>query len=185
MRVIVASTNPVKISATQHALKAMFPHQEFTVEGHNPGIDLPAQPMSDGETKRCAIARVKALAAKDKDADMWVAIEGGVDITNDDVTKPHQMDTFAWVVVQDKNHRWGEARTATCPVPQTVTDLIQSGMEMGHANDHVFGLQNSKHDQGMTGIATHGLIDRTSYYHQALIFALVPFKNTSLYFPAE
>lgn len=183
MRVIVASTNPTKINSTKQALETMFPDEDFKVEGQNPGIDLPAQPMSDGETKRCAIARVKALAAKVPDADMWVAIEGGVDFTNDAVSDQKQMECMAWIVIEDKNGRWGEARSATCPLPKAVTDLILAGVELGHANDQIFNMTDSKHDIGMTGIATHGLIDRTDYYEHALIFALVPFKNPEIYFP--
>jgi inosine/xanthosine triphosphatase len=182
MKIIVASTNPVKIASTKQALETLFPDQSFTVQGENPGVDLPAQPLSDGETKRCAIARVIAIHTKVPDADMWVAIEGGVDSTNDEITGATQMDSSAWIVIQDKQGRWGEARTASCPIPQAVADLILSGVELGHANDQIFGMTNSKHDQGMTGIATHGLIDRTAFYVHGLIFALVPFKNPDIYF---
>ena len=182
MKIIVASTNPVKIASTQQALETMFPQQNFVIEGHNPGVDLPAQPMNDGETKRCAIARVQAIHAKMPDADMWVAIEGGVDFSNDAITAERQMDCSAWVVIQDKQGRWGEARTASCPLPKAVADLVAGGMELGHANDHIFNMTNSKHGWGMTGIATHGIIDRTAYYVHALIFALVPFKNPEIYF---
>lgn len=179
MKIIVASTNPVKINAVKAACEAMFTDVNFTVEGQNPHLDLPDQPFGSKETRNAALARAKAVQVSHPDADMWFAIEGGVEMTN------QQMDCAAWIVVTDKHGHWGDARTATFPLPQSVADLILSGVEMGLANDQIFGLTNSKQNLGMTGIVTHGVIDRTQYYTHAAILALVPFKNKDIYFPVS
>lgn len=178
MKIIVASTNPVKINAVKLACEAMFPEVDFSIEGQNPHLDLPDQPFGN-EVKDAAVARVNAVHKEHPQADMWVAIEGGVEMNE------QQMDCSAWIIITDKEGHWGEAQTATFHLPQSVADLILSGMEMGHANDMIFGLTNSKQNQGMTGIVTHGVIDRTEYYRHAAVLALVPFKNKDIYFPVS
>jgi non-canonical (house-cleaning) NTP pyrophosphatase len=62
-----------------------------------------------------------------------------------------------------------------------VVALIQDGMELGHADDLVFQAQNSKQQGGSVGLLTHGLITREVYYQQAMVLALIPFLNESLY----
>jgi non-canonical (house-cleaning) NTP pyrophosphatase len=54
-------------------------------------------------------------------------------------------------------------------------------MELGHADDLVFQAQNSKQQGGSVGLLTHGLITREAYYQQAMVLALIPFLNESLY----
>jgi non-canonical (house-cleaning) NTP pyrophosphatase len=54
-------------------------------------------------------------------------------------------------------------------------------MELGDADDVVFGRTNSKQENGAVGLLTENVIDRTAYYVQALILALIPFKNSVLY----
>jgi non-canonical (house-cleaning) NTP pyrophosphatase len=54
-------------------------------------------------------------------------------------------------------------------------------MELGHADDLVFQAQNSKQQGGSVGLLTQGLITREAYYQQAMVLALIPFLNESLY----
>ena len=53
-------------------------------------------------------------------------------------------------------------------------------MELGHADDEVFGRDNSKQQNGAIGLLTDDLVDREAYYIHAVIMALVPFKNRGL-----
>lgn len=179
MKIVVASTNPVKIDAVRNAWQAMFPDVVSVAEGQNPHLDLPDQPMGR-EVYNAAQARLDAIARDHTDADFWVAIEGGVEM--DDHQK---MLCNAWIVMRDAKGRASEARTASFPLPPKLAELILEGMEMGHANDKVFGLTNSKHNQGMTGILTHGVIDRTAYYQHAVTLALSAYRNEELYFEEE
>lgn len=176
MKIIVASTNPVKVNAVQQAWQAMFADTPCEVIGKNPHLDLPDQPFGN-EVRDAALSRLDAIAHDYQDADFWVAIEGGVDMDDHGA-----MFCMAWIVMTDAQGRSSEARTAAFPLPPKVADLILSGMEMGSANDAVFGLNNSKHNLGMTGIVTHGVIDRTEYYKHAAILALAAFKNDAIYF---
>jgi inosine/xanthosine triphosphatase len=184
MKLVVASTNPTKVTAVTDAFRTLFPNTDATVEGCNPGFDLPAQPMTDGETKDCAIARNKAVRQAAPDADYWIAIEGGLETVTHGVCHTEQFNCLAWIIVQNKDGYWSEARTASFPIPQEVGRLIRSGIEMGHANDQIFGHENSKHGSGMTGIVTNNAIDRTDYYTHAMTLAFAPYKNADIYFQA-
>jgi inosine/xanthosine triphosphatase len=182
MKIIVASSNPVKINAVKAAYAAMFPDAIFTVEGSSMDgfiSTLPSQPIGDEVTCQCAIERVQSLKQRHPNADMWVGIEGGVEYRDSPKT---QMDCFAWIVFENAKGHIGDARTATFSLPKAVSDLVDQGIELGHANDRVFNMQNSKQGIGMTGTITHGVMDRTEYYVHAAILALVPFKNETLYF---
>ena len=73
-----------------------------------------------------------------------------------------------------------EARSVTLPLPPAVRELVDSGLELGDANDRVFATLNSKQGGGACGLLTDGLYTRESVYRQTLIIELTPFVN-SLY----
>lgn len=92
------------------------------------------------------------------------------------------MICYAWMAVvqlgdDGTEARWGFARTASMPLPPVVAELIRGGMELGLADDKVFGRTNSKQSDGSVGLFTRGLINRTGYYSHALTLALVPWMN--------
>jgi non-canonical (house-cleaning) NTP pyrophosphatase len=62
-----------------------------------------------------------------------------------------------------------------------VADLVRHGMELGHADDQVFGRNNSKQMNGAVGILTANAIDREELYAHAVMLALIPFLNPTLY----
>ena len=73
MKVIVGSTNPVKINSTKLAFETAFPEDEFEVEGVSVVSDVRDQPMSNDET--LLGAKNRAQNAKDKfKADFWIGI---------------------------------------------------------------------------------------------------------------
>lgn len=172
--VIIASKNPVKINAVKIAFDQMFPSDVFEFNGLEVSSDVSDQPLSDSETLQGAINRSNNAKSKNSDADYWVGIEGGVD------KKDNQMEVFAWIFIQS-NDLQGKARTATFNLPKKIIELIDSGMELGDADDIVFNRKNSKQKNGAVGILTGDLIDREKYYAHAITMALIPFKNIDLY----
>lgn len=175
MRVIVASINPVKLAAARGGLQRVFPTVEFAIEGLSVPSGVPAQPMSDEETLRGARQRMEAARLLQPNSDLWIGIEGGCADTE------HGLTCFAWVTVTDGMHT-GLARTGTFILPEEVARLVRDGMELGEADDRIFGRSNSKQADGSVGLLTHGLIDRTSYYIHAVILALIPFMRPDLTF---
>ena len=174
MKIIIASKNPIKINATKLAFEKMFPNKVFEFEGVSISSDISDQPMSNNETLKGAINRSNNAKLKCMDADYWIGIEGGVE------KKGNEMQVFAWIYIQSKE-MVGKARTATFDLPKKIIELIDSGMELGDADDVIFSRRNSKQKNGAVGILSDNLISRTDYYVHAIILALIPFSNSKLY----
>ena len=175
LKVIVASKNPVKINAASYAFKKMFPAESFDVEGVSVASGVSEQPQSDSETFQGALNRAENVS-EIANADFWVGIEGGIE------EKDFGMEAFAWVVVKAKDNKLGKARTGTFFLPPKVAELIKQGKELGEADDIVFGKVNSKQENGAVGILTDNVVNRTEYYIETIVLALIPFKNSQLYF---
>jgi inosine/xanthosine triphosphatase len=178
MRVVVASTNPVKIEATRQAFGIAFPAVEITFVGVSVPSGVSDQPMTDEETLQGAQNRAHNAQSTHPDADFWVGLEGGVE------HREGALMCFAWMAVYGKDGRHGYGRTATFALPDEVAVLIHEGKELGDADDIVFGLSNSKQKNGSIGILTGDRLTRETFYTPAVLLALIPFLNPELTFPA-
>jgi len=171
VRIVVASENPVKIDATKRAFETLFP--DVTVEMTSVSVEsgVSDQPTSDEETRHGARIRAANANLAVPDADFWVGMEGGIELIDG------QLMAFAWMAVQGPTGDVSEARSVTLPLPPAVKELVESGLELGDANDQVFATVNSKQGGGAYGLLTGGLYTRESVYRQTLIIALIPFVN--------
>jgi inosine/xanthosine triphosphatase len=188
---VVASKNPVKMDATLEGFKRVFPDGAFEVMG----LDVPSgvrdQPMTSKETLEGATNRARAARKDAPHADFWIGIEGGVEPChdrnndNDNDDGEDAMEVFAWVVVLSRDgKKRGLSRTANFYLPREVVRLVmKDGMELGHADDRVFGRVNSKQQNGSVGLLTGDVITRREYYVHSVVLALIPFKNLDLDFP--
>lgn len=171
MRVVVASRNPVKVNAVRDAFDSQFPGS--VIELHSIDVDsgVAEQPVTDEETRRGARNRAENAAQSMPDADFWVGLEGGI------ASGGEQLLTFAWMAVRGPDGHVSECRSVTLPLPPAVKELVDSGLELGDANDRVFATVNSKQGGGAFGLLTNGRYTRASVYTQTLVIALVPFVN--------
>ncbi len=183
-KVIIASKNPVKIESTRIAFEEMFPDEKFEFVGVSVPSNVTDQPMSSEETYTGAINRLNNAMNEFKDAHYWVGIEGGIEKSK------QGMEVFAWIVIKSKSikdqksmtsSKEGKAKTGTFFLPRKVIELVEQGIELGKADDIVFGKKDSKHNSGSVGILTGEVRNRTQYYVEAVILALIPFKNKDLY----
>jgi inosine/xanthosine triphosphatase len=172
--IVIASTNPVKIEAVLNGFKRFFPFEYFKVQGVTVISGVSEQPMTDRECQKGAGNRADNAKLMTPEADYWVGVEGGCDYLGSDLV------AFAWIVILDRTVR-GYARTATFCLPKKVQNLVESGLELGAADDLVFGEINSKQNSGAVGLLTGDVVTRTTLYEQAVILALIPFKNIGLY----
>jgi inosine/xanthosine triphosphatase len=154
----------------------VFPAESFTVSGLSVPSGVSDQPMSDAETLQGAVNRADNARIAQPDADFWVGMEGGLELTTDG-----KFLGFAWIVVKGRECA-GQSRTATFTLPDEVARLIRQGYELGHADDLVFQRSNSKQGTGSVGILTGDVITRTIYYQHAVVLALIPFRHTELKF---
>jgi inosine/xanthosine triphosphatase len=171
MNIVVASGNPVKIDATMRAFEALFPDATLEVTSVSVESGASDQPTSDEETRHGARTRATNANLAVPDADFWVGMEGGIELIDG------QLMAFAWMAVQGPSGDVSEARSVTLPLPPAVKELVDSGLELGDANDRVFATTNSKQGGGAYGLLTNGLYTRESVYRQTLIIALTPFVN--------
>ncbi|KAK1762137.1 Maf/Ham1 [Phialemonium atrogriseum] len=174
--IIIASQNPVKINAALQGFSLMFPSTTYSARGIAVPSGVPDQPLSDDVTLLGAQNRAANARTLEPNADYWVGIEGGVE------EHAGSLRSFAWVVIAGKDGHTGKARTGTYYLSQETAKLVREGMELGDADDVVFGRTNSKQRNGSVGLLTDDVIDRTAYYVQAVILALIPFKNVGLTF---
>jgi inosine/xanthosine triphosphatase len=174
MIMVIASQNPVKIQAVQRGFERMFPSETFTMRTVSVPSGVRNQPASSDEALQGALNRASRAARILPQADYWVGVEGGVE------DQGAEMAAFAWIVVKS-SRMLGKGRTGTFYLPPAVASLVRQGMELGEADDIVFGRSNSKQENGAIGILTGDVVDRAQLYEQAVILALVPFKNPELY----
>jgi inosine/xanthosine triphosphatase len=173
--IIVGSENPSKLEAVRLGFQAVFPKTSFEVLGLEVASAVSNQPMSDQETLDGAGNRALNAQKACPEADFWIGLEGGLsELPNGDLV------SYAWIVVLGKEKQ-GKARTAAYLLPAEVCALVRSGMELGEADDLVFGKKNTKQTSGGVGLLTNGLIDRADLYAMAVKLALIPFVQDALF----
>ena len=172
--ITTASQNPVKLTATRTGYQALF-GTEPTVEGVSVPSGVADQPMTDAETLLGAVNRVHRVRELRPASDFWVGIEGGLEESDGDLV------AFAWVVVLGASGAEGRSRTASFALPPGVAELVRSGLELGEADDRVFGRSNSKQKDGAVGLLSDGAMNRCDLYRPAVTLAFLPFKKPELY----
>lgn len=173
-KIVVASKNPVKIQSALDGFKEMFPNETFEAEGISVPSGVSDQPIGDEETFTGALNRAKGAQKAIINADYWVGIEGG------NIAENGEMEVMAWIIVLSKD-KMGKARTAGFFLPPQIVKLVDEGYELGDADDIVFGVSNSKQTGGSSGLLTDNIMTRLRFYVPAVILALIPFKNPTLF----
>ena len=177
IRIIVGSQNPVKLEAVSIAFASFFPEVTFDVQPVDVPSGVSPQPMSDAETLLGATNRAMAARELEPEADYWLGIEGGL---HPSPGEGNLYLSFSWVVALSKT-QIGRGRSASYELPKAICDLIRQGMELGDADDLVFGVFGSKRDSGGVGLLTDGRVTRSQFYSEAVKLALIPFINTDLF----
>lgn len=174
-KIVIGSINPVKINAVKKGFAKTFNIKNFDIVSLNVPSNVSNQPMTNEETLQGAINRAVNCKKEIPNADYYFGIEGGVNIFN------NQMEVFAWIYVLNNSSKIGLSRTASFFLPDSIKNLILKGIELGEADDIIFNRKNSKQQNGAVGMLTNNLIDRTKYYEEAVVLALIPFLNPDLY----
>jgi inosine/xanthosine triphosphatase len=172
--IVIASHNPVKGQAILRGFKQIFPDKTFELISDDTPSGVSKQPIGDEETRLGALNRISAIKQSHPQADYWAAIEGGVELED------NQLSAFAWIVIADKQ-RTGWSRSASFFLPNRVAEYVRQGMELGDADDLVFDRSNSKQQNGAVGILTSDAVNREDLYAHAVVLALIPFINPTLY----
>lgn len=174
-KIAVGSCNPVKIQSAQAGFELVFPEYQFSAVGLAVASGVGDQPMSCQETLQGAKNRARNLRSVAPDSDFFCGIEGGIEIIEE------TLYASAWIVIIDRVGSMTSGRSGSFPLPAKVKRLVESGLELGHANDVVFKETNSKQHGGAVGSLTGGVITRQSLYEHAMALALVTFRQKALF----
>jgi inosine/xanthosine triphosphatase len=173
-RVVVGSTNPVKIAAASAVLARAG--CTARVEGIAVASGVRDQPFGDAETIHGATRRARAALAS-TEADLGIGIEGGV------VEEADSLRTCAWAAVVSRDGRVGVGGSLAMALPDHVAALVRDGVELGLAMDRVTGGHDTKRGAGAVGILTAGLVDRQRAYEALVTYALARFLAPAYYAP--
>jgi inosine/xanthosine triphosphatase len=177
-RVVVGSTNPVKIEAVRTAFEMVWPEQIWDVTGVLAASGVSVQPMSDEECIIGARNRARGALAH-SDAAYGVGLEGGLQRI------AGKWLNGGWSVVIDSSGREGIGATIKMVTPAQMMAKIEQGMELGEVDDLFFQQQNSKQAQGHFGLFTRDLITRKRAYIDGVITALARFMQPGLFIEEE
>ena len=174
MLVGVGSTNPVKVTAARNGFAAVWPETGWSVISCEVASGVSEQPMSNAET--ILGARNRARRAREQhNVTYGVGIESGL------CQIEGAWFSTGWVVVVDASGTEGISSSLIRPVPARIMALVHEGLELGHANDVAFGVQNSKQHTGMIGLLSNNVLTREGVFRDALISALARFVHPEVY----
>jgi inosine/xanthosine triphosphatase len=171
--IAIGSRNPAKIEAVRAGAALVLDDIDVISVDVDSGVR--AQPFGDEEMIAGALQRARAALTAEAAAHYGIGLEGGVS------ELAEGLFATAWCVAVDRAGQAGYASAGHFQLPQRVADLVRDGMELGHADDVVFGRSNSKHGEGSIGLLTAGKIVRAQYYAPAVVRALIPFVNRALF----
>ncbi|PSQ50982.1 inosine/xanthosine triphosphatase [Halobacteriales archaeon SW_6_65_15] len=185
MRVGVGSTNPVKRSATESALRE-FPGTSVESVAVESGVS--EQPVGERETVEGAQNRARNVLDA-ADYDIGVGLEGGVaEIAagaagaETEVGEEVETDGFfliMWAAATDGD-RTGVGAGPRLRLPESIASRVRDGEELGPVMDDVLDMDDVAKKQGAAGALTGGIIDRETALRQAIAGAFGPFV-TDLY----
>ncbi|MHA2246470.1 MAG: inosine/xanthosine triphosphatase [Candidatus Hodarchaeales archaeon] len=181
VKVLIASTNPVKISATRESFSHFYKDVNFSILNVNEldpkGIHLKLQPLGEDETYEASIWRVKYARNHNPGFDFYVGIEGGVDLT------PHNQARI--VVYSSIGNRIIIETVRGCEIPlpyswyKRLKDSPQ--LELGDIASEISGVSNIKQKQGAVGFFTRNTVTRFDILKQSVLMALIPFLNPIIF----
>lgn len=173
MKIIVGSTNPVKIKAVKYVFSEVY--GDVTAEGLQVVSGVSEQPRGDEETIQGARRRAElALESKD-DADYGVGLEGGV----------YELDgklyECAWCAIEQGDGEKGLGGGLRFEIPPKVAERIRKGEELGPVMDDFLGRSGVKAQEGAVGVLTKKHVTRESAYNQIVYLALIRFLSPEWY----
>lgn len=165
MKLVVGSTNPVKVAAVERTLSRYEP--SVTAADVDSGVS--EQPRSIAETVTGAENRA-THAFESTDADYGVGLEGGIA----DLEGVPGCSLVMWAAVTDGD-RLERGGGPTLRLPDHVAARLADGAELGPLMDEVLETDGVATSEGAAGVLTDGLTDRTRALGEAVACAFGPF----------
>jgi non-canonical (house-cleaning) NTP pyrophosphatase len=183
--VLVGSTRPAKVDAAIAALKAIAVIDErfrratvqpLDVTGIAPSMPMTDLAILDGARLRAQVLIDRTVVAGNTEKPLAIGLEGGLDpLPGDNV----RFVLKTWAAVTD-GKRWGYGSGGAIVLPASITRQVLDGRELGDVIDEV-ARKAVRGTRGAWGVLTLDLIGRGDSFTAALLAALAPFYNPSLY----
>lgn len=177
MKVLVGSTNPVKLNAVKESFALYF--DNIIVEGISVNSGVPAQPVNSQTfegAKNRALELKKINQEKNLSAEFFVGIEGGIKETYS------KWFAFGCMCIMKEDGKFSFGTSAHFELPDLVIKKLLNGEELGFVMDEIMQQENTKQKGGAISFFTNGKMDRKELYIPGLICALIPFIHPDLYF---
>lgn len=177
-KIIVGSTNPVKIEAVRETLSDYKDFKQYEVVGIKTDSEVSEQPKSLAEILRGAINRSKSCF--DNNCIYGFGIESG--LMEVPYTKTGYMDICASVIYDGNNHYSGLSSAFECPL-DVIKKVNEEGLDLNESF-HRLCLTNNPRiglSEGAIGLLTNGRVTRKDYTKQAIQMALIQLENKELY----
>lgn len=170
MKIIVGSTNPVKINSVREVFRKYFPDCE--VVGVEVLSGVGEQPTSEEETRQGASNR--ARSALGNDANFGVGLEGGV------CEIGGKLFECAWVSVVRPDGEEGMGGGLYFELPKNIAERIRKGEELGPVMAEILKY-DVKRSEGAIGVFSGGKLTRQKAYEQLVTQAILKFVSPKWY----
>lgn len=177
MRIIVGSTNSVKVEAVTEVISDYIFLKEAEVIGVEVSSRVSAQPKSLEETVHGAMNRARYSF---KNCDYSIGLEDG--LVRIPRAKTGCMNVCVCDIFDGREHYLGLSSAFEYPL-EVVRLVLKEGFDINQAF-HQIGLTENPQigsDEGAIGILSRGRLMRKEYSKQAVMMALVRLENKELY----
>jgi inosine/xanthosine triphosphatase len=169
LRVVVGSTNPVKIKAVRNVMGRIL--RSCDISDLKVETTVGEQPF---EEATLAGAKERAQAALEH-GDLGVGIEAGVFSREDglyDIQYCAIADRAGWITV---GHGTGFM------YPPRIAEMVRSGMAVNQAFERIHDIFNIGKKEGAIGFLTKGMLTREQLTEQSVMAAMIPRLRVDLY----
>ncbi|TFG96295.1 MAG: DUF84 family protein [Calditrichales bacterium] len=185
----IGTNNPPKVNACKSVIYRLFPEFNGTRTpqflSHKVPSGVSDMPMSQQEMMEGARNRARNLHQylldKEIQPDYVIGLEGGFfhQVVNGAKENCYFLQSWVYVLDGSRGH-WG--CSGGIPVPKKISDpVVDSRQELAVVIDQVSGKKNVRSEMGAVGILTNGIVNRQSFFENALEFAFAPFYNPKFY----
>jgi inosine/xanthosine triphosphatase len=188
--IALGSDRTAKIMAVRSSIARVAKiHKEWAdarVVARAVSTNVPAMPLTDWElmqgARERALAVREALQKKQLAADIYVGLEGGFH----SISVESEWHTFlrGWAYAMDETKGYYGAAPAIS-VPESIVKRVMEGRELGVVIDEVAGGRDVRSRKGAWGVLTQDLVTRSVSFELALLAALAPFYNATVYSSEE
>jgi inosine/xanthosine triphosphatase len=172
MKVVVGSTNPVKIQAVKEVFNEVF-GKEVEVISVKVDTGVSNQPFKE-DIIEGSVNRAKS-ALKLTDADFGVGIESGV------MKFGEKWYNLGFITIVDEKGNMGTGTSGWFECPSGILKELENGKELGQVISEITGIVDVQRREGAIGVFTKGKVTRKELYKHGIFMALVKFLSPEIF----